>query len=61
MMKVLYYTRERHCDAVDLAPLSSVLTMQRILIYGFGPYQQYTSNITEALLCDMRLPRNVFK
>ena len=46
---------------MDLAPLSSVLTMQRILIYGFGPYQQYTSNITEALLCDMRLPRNVFK
>ena len=35
--------------------------MQRILIYGFGPYQQYTSNITEALLCDTRLPRNVFK
>ena len=24
--------------------------MQRILIYGFGPYQQYTSNITEVLL-----------
>ena len=61
MMKVLYYTRERHCDAVDLAPLSSVLTMQRILIYGFGPYQQYTSNITEVLLRSMKLPRNVFK
>ena len=35
--------------------------MQRILIYGFGPYQQYTSNITEVLLRSMKLPRNVFK
>ena len=35
--------------------------MQRILIYGFGPYQQYTSNITEFLLRSMKLPRNVFK
>lgn len=35
--------------------------MQRILIYGFGPYQQYTSNITEILLRSMKLPRNVFK
>ena len=34
--------------------------MHRILIYGFGPYQQYTTNITEALLRDIRLPRNVF-
>ena len=46
---------------MDLAPLSSVLTMQRILIYGFGPYQQYASNITEVLLRSMKLPRNVFK
>ncbi len=35
--------------------------MQRILIYGFGPYQQYPSNITEVLLRSMKLPRNVFK
>jgi len=39
---------------------TSITTMHRILIYGFGPYQQYTTNITEALLRDMRLPRNVF-
>ena len=35
--------------------------MQRILVYGFGPYQQYTSNITEVILRNMKLPRNVFK
>ena len=35
--------------------------MQRILLYGFGPYQQYTSNITEVLLRSMKLSRNVFK
>ena len=35
--------------------------MQRILIYGFGPYKHYTSNVTEAALRDMKLPGNAFK
>lgn len=35
--------------------------MQRILIYGFGPYKHYTSNVTEAVLRDMKLPGNAFK
>ena len=35
--------------------------MHRILIYGFGPYQHYASNITEVTLRDMKLPRNTFK
>ena len=35
--------------------------MQRILIYGFGSYQQYTSNITEVTLRSMKLPSEVFK
>ena len=38
-----------------------VFSMQRILIYGFGPYQQYASNVTEVTLRGMRLPRNTFK
>ena len=29
---------------------TSITTMHRILIYGFGPYQQYTTNITEAIV-----------
>ena len=41
--------------------LLAVPTMHRILIYGFGPYQHYASNITEVTLRDMKLPRNTFK
>jgi pyrrolidone-carboxylate peptidase len=41
--------------------LLAVPTMHRILIYGFGPYQHYASNITEVTLRDMKLPRNMFK
>ena len=33
-------------------------TVARILVYGFGPYKQYRTNITEMTLRNIRLPKN---
>ena len=33
-------------------------TVARILVYGFGPYKQYRTNITETTLRNIRLPKN---
>ncbi len=40
---------------MDLAPLSLVLTMQRILIYGFGPYQRAVFCLEGAQVIDIVL------